>query len=75
MAKLSDEAKKELKERAGSATLREGFAEMAKNRHNPFIINGEVDLDLWIAFLTEYNSFINHAPKPFRRIETKFNKL
>jgi hypothetical protein len=38
-------------------------------RHNPFIKDdGRVDVDAYIQFLTQYNEFINHAPKPFRPI-------
>jgi len=75
MAKLSKEAARELKELAALAQTRKDFVRLSKNRHNPFIVNGKVDLDRWVAFLSDYGDFVNHTPKPFRKIRTQFNKL
>lgn len=72
---LSDAEKKELKELAKSSKFREDLRKISKNRHNPFMVNGDVDVDRLIIFLTEYNYFINHNPKPFRRIIDKIMKL
>lgn len=49
--------------------------QVVRNRHNPFIVNGEVDMDLLLEFLTEYNRFINHEPKPFKPMIDRVMKL
>jgi len=68
---LSDNEKKELKDAARSLRLREDMQKLSKTRHNPFLINGSVNLDSYVTFLTEYNHFINHSPKLFRKIIDK----
>ncbi len=75
MERLSGKAKKEFKELANSAALRMDFERMRKNRHDPFVVNGKVDADKVIEFLTEFNAFIGHAPKPFRQITDREMKL
>ncbi len=65
---LSDEEKRELKELSVSSDLKEDTERLLKARHNPFIVNGKVDIDIFLTFLTEYNRFINHAQKSFHRI-------
>jgi len=72
---LSDKEKKELKGLANSFDLREDLRKISKNRHNPFAINGEINLDRLLIFLTEYNYFINHTARQFHRIKDKLNKL
>jgi hypothetical protein len=39
---------------------------VAANRHNPFLVDGEVSADHVIDFLTQYNEFLNHPIKPLR---------
>jgi len=68
---LSDQDKKELLEMAHSKRIREDFRMMAKNRHNPFLVNGVVDLNKFIDFLNDYNESINHARRPFRKMIDK----
>ena len=48
---------------------------VSAHRHNPLIVDGEVDLDRFITFLTEYNEFINHKPKPFKPMIDRIMKL
>lgn len=72
---LSKEEKAELKNLAESSELQEDMRKLSRRRHNPFIVNGEVDVDRLLTFLTEYNRFINHTPKPFRRIIDKDMRL
>jgi hypothetical protein len=40
-----------------------------RNRLNPFLKNGIVDIDGYIDFLNAYNEFINHKQKPFKLIK------
>jgi hypothetical protein len=72
---LGKEEKKELKQLAKSASLRKDMKQVGANRYNPFVVNGQVDIDRWITFLTEYNEFINHAGKPFHPMVEKDIKL
>lgn len=65
---LNDEERKELLDIARSSKLRQDLRKVLKNRHNPFIVNGNVDIDHLLTFLNEYNYFINHTPRPFRKI-------
>ncbi|HCJ66890.1 MAG TPA: hypothetical protein DHV62_06070 [Elusimicrobia bacterium] len=75
MTKLTEEEKNELKKIVKSSKLRDDLRKIAKNRYNPFIINRKMDLDRLLTFLTEYNHFINHVPKPFHKIVDKNNKF
>jgi uncharacterized protein YjgD (DUF1641 family) len=75
MAYLNKEEKEELLKIAKSSSLREDMEYLLKNRHNPVVIEGEIDLNRLVEFLTEFNEFINHEPKPFRRIIDKNMKL
>lgn len=72
---LSEKEKRELKELAKSSKLKEDTKKLLRNRYNPFIVNGEINADRFLTFLTEYNYFINHNPKPFHRIIDKDMKL
>lgn len=63
---LSRKAEQELIELSQSESLRKDLEIIASQRHNPFIKNGKVDVDAYIEFVTQFNEFINHAPKPFK---------
>jgi hypothetical protein len=75
MAKISEVDKKELLRLAKSTSLKEDMKHLSASRHNPVMINGKVCLDRLITFLTEFNSFLNHQPKPFKPIIDKDMKL
>ena len=66
MKGLSQEAKRELQLKINS--LKEDMKILRKERHNPFVRDGKVDMDAYLEFVTEFNEFINHAPKPFKKI-------
>ena len=66
MKGLSEEAKRELQLKINS--LKDDIKILRKERYNPFMRNGKVDIDAYIEFVTEFNEFINHAPKPFEKI-------
>ncbi len=67
--------RKEMLRLAKSSSLKEDMRVLSKQRHNPVIVDGRVDMDRLITFLTEYNEFINHQPKPFKPILDKVMKL
>lgn len=72
---LTEKEKHEWRELAQSAGLRDDMRRIEKNRHNPFVEQGKIDLDKYIHFLTEFNAFANHAMKPFHRIIDKDMRL
>ena len=39
------------------------------------VIDGKIDMDRLLEFLTEYNEFINHKPKPFKPMVDREMKL
>ena len=50
-------------------SFRKDMNKIRSQRHNPFFKNGKVDVDAYIDFVTQYNEFINHSPKPFKPIK------
>ena len=68
MAVLTEEERRELQELAASPALREDLQTLARRRARHFWRDGQVDIDLVLAFLTEFNEMINHQPKPFKAI-------
>lgn len=72
---LSKEAEEELLAGATCPRLREDLNRLAQNRQNPFLVDGEVDVDRYISFLNDFNEFINHQPKPLSRMIDKVMKL
>jgi hypothetical protein len=75
MALLSKKEKEELLRLSKSSSLRKDMKYLRDNRHNPVIVNGKVDMNRLITFLTEFNEFINHEPKPFKPMIDRVMKL
>ncbi len=75
MAVISEDEKREFLRLAKSSSLRRDMRHLSSNRHNPFIKDGKVDVDAYIEFVTQYNEFINHEPKPFKPMVDKIMKL
>ena len=75
MGKLSKKEKEEFRQVAASALLRKDMQHLSANRFNPFIDGQNIDMDRLLIFLTEYNEFINHSPKPFKPIIDRIMKL
>lgn len=73
--RLTKEDKRDLLEMARSKNLCEDFRIIAENRYNPFLENGDINLDKFINFLNDYNEFINHKMRPFRKIIDKDMRL
>jgi len=73
--KVEKKLKKNLLTYSGSATLKKDMKILCSKRHNPFVKNGMVDVDTYIEFLTQYNEFINHRTKPFKKIIDRDMKL
>ena len=72
---LNIKEQEELRRLAESSSLQNDMKYVSAHRHNPLIVDGKVDLDRFITFLTEYNEFINHKPKPFKPIIDRIMKF
>lgn len=72
---ISEASVQELFSLAQSTNLRKDMELITAQRHNPFINNGQVDIDAYIEFVTQYNEFINHQPKPVKPIIERVMKL
>lgn len=73
--KLSKVAQEEIRALTRSGALKHDLAAMAASRHNPFVKAGTVDVDAYIQFVSAFNEFINHEPKPFTQIVDKDMRL
>ena len=69
MKKLNKKEKEELQRVAASTLLRKDRQHLSANRFNPIMDGQKIDMDRLLDFLTEYNEFINHTPKPFKPIK------
>ncbi|MBZ0156072.1 MAG: hypothetical protein K8I29_07630 [Alphaproteobacteria bacterium] len=65
---FSSKAADEVRRLSLAESFRDDMDIVAKQRHNPFVKEGRVDTDAYIEFVTQFNEFINHEPKPFQRI-------
>jgi len=72
---ISELEKDELLRLANSLSMREDMKYISAHRHNPVVVDGKVDMDRLVTFLTEFNEFINHEPKPFKPIIDRDMKL
>ena len=68
MAAISERERQELLRLAESTSLKEDMEYLSSHRHNPALVNGVVDMDRLIEFVTQFNEFINHRPKPFKKM-------
>ena len=68
---LSQKIKDEVAALTESAKLREDMRTAAKEKYIPLLKGGKVDVDAYIAFVTQFNEFINHQRKPFKKISEK----
>ena len=65
---LNKNEKQEWLDKTISLKLREDSKYLSANRHNPFLKEGEVDIDKLIEFQNAFNELINHQQKPFKPI-------
>jgi hypothetical protein len=72
---ISLKAEKELVMLGRSEELRADMDKLKSTWQSPFISNGKIDADLYIEFVSQFNEFINHQPKPFRPMIEKDMKL
>ena len=73
--RLTEQEKAELRTFAASESMRADSERMRAFRLNPFMVDGKVDCDRVMEFLTDYNEFLNHPMKPRREFIEKNMKL
>ncbi len=68
---LSEKEKQEWMALSKSQAFKKDMRYLKTNRHNPFLkngkIDGKIDIDKLIEFLTTTNAFFNHQQKPFKQ--------
>jgi len=74
MAVLSETERLDMLRLSESASLRKDMEYLSSHRHNPVLVNGAYDMDRLIEFLSQFNEFINHQPKPFRPMKTSISQ-
>ena len=65
MKTISQAAADELRELSQSTKFADEMNLVSRSRYNPFLMAGDVDIDAYIAFISQFNEFINHEPKKF----------
>jgi hypothetical protein len=72
---LTEPEKTELRAIKCSETYRNDNMMISATRHNPYIVNGKVDCDRVIEFLSDYNEFLKHPMKPAKHFIERNMKL
>lgn len=72
---ISEKSAKELIELAKSKEFKKDMELMKKRWQNPFVRDGEIDIDAYIEFVSQFNEFINHELKPFKPMIDKDMRL
>lgn len=75
MSVISEQERQEMLRLAESSSMREDMKYLSSHRHNPVLVNGAFDMDRLVEFLSQFNEFINHQPKPFQTMIEKDMKL
>ncbi len=75
MPQVSNAKKTELLSIARSSSIMDDMRHVAAHRHNTVLVDGKVDMDKLVEYLSDFNRFINHRPKPFRPIIDRLMKL
>ncbi len=65
----------ELREVSRSEALRKDMDIVYRSRHNPFVRDGVVDTDAYVYFVSAFNEFINHEPRPFEPMKDSDMRL
>jgi len=61
---INKQEKSDLRALAASESMRADSERLRAARPNPFMVDGKVDCDRVMEFLTDYNEFLNHPMKP-----------
>lgn len=66
--RISNESASEIRNLAESDSLKSDMRKIASQKHNPFFKQGTALVDEYVEFVTQFNEFINHRPRPFKKI-------
>lgn len=66
--RISNESASEIRNLAKSDSLKNDMRKIASQKHNPFFKQGKALVDEYVEFVTQFNEFINHRPRPFKKI-------
>lgn len=66
--RISNESASEIRNLAESDSLKSDMRKIASQKHNPFFKQGKALVDEYVEFVTQFNEFINHRPRPFKKI-------
>lgn len=72
---VSASAEREMLELARSGSFRADMQILEMRSKSPFAMGDRIDLDAYVEFVTQFNEFINHRPKPFRKMIDKDMRL
>lgn len=72
---ISEKARAELLDASHSEALKSDMRKISEYKHDYFFKDGRIDTDSYLDFVTQFNSFINHLPKPLKRIKEVDMKL
>jgi hypothetical protein len=72
---LSEQEKAELLAVVSSPSMKADSQRLQEERINPFVIDGVVDCDRVLEFLTEFNEFLGHPVNEHWRFVEKDMKL
>lgn len=66
-----NEIDSEISELDQSESLRKDMNLIKSHKNNLYHEDEQKSIELFLEFVTQYNEFINHEPKPFKRIIDK----
>ncbi len=72
---MTKKEKDDFRRQTESESFKKEMRKLASKKNNPFIKDCRVNLDAYIDFLTQYNEFINHRLKAFKKIKGDNMKL
>lgn len=72
---ISKSAQEEICDQSRSTTLRSGLDAVTGSPYNSFQSAGNIDVDAYYLFVSEFNEFINHELKLFACIQDSDMRL
>lgn len=72
MLQIKDNEKYEMLQNAESDSLREDMRKLGENRKILSFSEEALSFDASIQFLSQINTFANHCPRPFVRMDGRF---
>ncbi len=67
----SNEIDREIADLSQSDSLKKDMSTIRSQKHCPFENDKTMTVEAFLEFISQYNEFINHEPKPFKKIIDK----